>query len=230
MAIEKIDKIKKVSERIESLTIDKPSSADTTMMKERFEALLNQEGKQVNSTEQATKETAVQSPIDSYQKDHTSVQPTQAATPESVQSQVQRTANRLEEVKLRVQATENTELHPSMTGMLKKKLLHIDSSIESALAKAKAKESDPLGTADRPVVDNALNPIHRFVGLLTHGQHNLSAIEYHMESLQNNNELNPVQLMSVQLKVARVQQEIELFTSLLNKALESTKTIMNIQV
>jgi len=37
-------------------------------------------------------------------------------------------------------------------------------------------------------------------------------------------------LLAVQVKLSFVQQELEFFTNVLNKALESTKTIMNIQV
>jgi len=44
------------------------------------------------------------------------------------------------------------------------------------------------------------------------------------------NQLSPATMLLIQIKVGYIQQEIELFTSMLNKALESTKTIMNVQV
>ena len=42
--------------------------------------------------------------------------------------------------------------------------------------------------------------------------------------------LSPANMLAIQLKMNAVTQQIELFTSLLNKALESAKTIMNVQV
>jgi hypothetical protein len=37
-------------------------------------------------------------------------------------------------------------------------------------------------------------------------------------------------MLRIQLKVGYITQEVEFFTAVLNKALESTKTIMNVQV
>jgi hypothetical protein len=37
-------------------------------------------------------------------------------------------------------------------------------------------------------------------------------------------------MLAMQVKVGFVQQEMEFFTGMLNKALESTKTLMNVQV
>jgi hypothetical protein len=46
----------------------------------------------------------------------------------------------------------------------------------------------------------------------------------------NNKEITPANMLRIQMKVSYMQQEIEFFTAVLNKALESTKTIMNVQV
>jgi hypothetical protein len=46
----------------------------------------------------------------------------------------------------------------------------------------------------------------------------------------NGKQFTAADMLAMQIKVGYVQQEIEFFTSLLNKALESTKTIMNVQV
>jgi hypothetical protein len=232
MTIEKIDKIKQVSERLKALQVDRPDTMDTAVMRERFETLLRDEGKKTNEVGPLNRDpnTAV-SPMETARQNGTVASLDKALTPESITSQVRQTSTRIEALKKRVE-TPDVTVKPSMTGMLRKKLLHIDSSIESALQRAGATESDLQASkaGGREIVDNAMNPIHRFIGLLTHGQQNLQDIELHMESLRGNNQLDPTMLMSIQLKVARVQQEIELFTSLLNKALESTKTIMNIQV
>jgi hypothetical protein len=75
------------------------------------------------------------------------------------------------------------------------------------------------------------NPIVKFVGYLTHAQYQLQHLGDTIEQLQlTQKELTPANMLAIQIKVGYVQQEIEFFTSLLNKALESTKTIMNVQV
>ena len=51
-----------------------------------------------------------------------------------------------------------------------------------------------------------------------------------VEQFNLTGQITPANMLAIQMKMGYVQQQIELFTSLLNKALESTKTIMNVQV
>jgi hypothetical protein len=69
------------------------------------------------------------------------------------------------------------------------------------------------------------------LGLLTHGQTQLDTLTKDIGIMrQQQGEINPADMLLIQIKVTHIQQEIELFTSILNKALESTKTVMNVQV
>ena len=71
----------------------------------------------------------------------------------------------------------------------------------------------------------------RFLGFLTDGQHQLNTLATQVENWHLNKvEITPATMLSLQIKVGYLTQELEFFSSLLNKSLESTKTIMNVQV
>jgi hypothetical protein len=74
-------------------------------------------------------------------------------------------------------------------------------------------------------------PIDRFIGFLTHGQYQLQKLASDVQMMHlNKEEISPASMLAIQIKVGYVQQEIEFFANMLNKALESTKTIMNVQI
>lgn len=83
------------------------------------------------------------------------------------------------------------------------------------------KSGDPLEQLPRPV--------RKFVKLLTEGQSQLEALDKQLSTM-GDQELSPSKLLAIQIKVGHISHELELFSSLLNKAIESTKTIMNVQV
>jgi hypothetical protein len=83
------------------------------------------------------------------------------------------------------------------------------------------KRGDPLEKLPRPV--------RKFVKLLTEGQSQLEALDKQLTHM-GDQELSPAKLLAIQIKVGHISHELELFSSLLNKAIESTKTIMNVQV
>lgn len=73
------------------------------------------------------------------------------------------------------------------------------------------------------------SPVRKFVHLLTESQTRLEALDQQL-TMVGHTELSPTKLLSIQIKMGHISHELELFSSLLNKALESTKTIMNVQV
>jgi hypothetical protein len=76
-----------------------------------------------------------------------------------------------------------------------------------------------------------MSPIDRFLGMLTHSQTQLQSLASDVVKLQGpDGNITPANMLLIQIKVGHISQEIELFTSMLNKALESTKAIMNVQV
>jgi hypothetical protein len=131
----------------------------------------------------------------------------------------------IEEVKNKLSSS-SVEIKGSVQTLLRNKLSHIDENLRIALNKAGVEYVTP-GTASQ----NLTNPIERFLGFLTDGQFQLQHLAASLEHMgMSKEQLTPARMLAVQLKVGYIQQELELFTNLLNKALESTKTIMNVQV
>lgn len=128
-------------------------------------------------------------------------------------------------------AAEDVAIKPGYKTKLGNKLNHINESLRIAMDKINSPEVQASTT---PAVDGSagvVNPVQKFLGQMTHAQFQMESIRNYLTSMnENQSRLTPGNLIAIQLKVYGVQQEIELFTNMLNKALESTKTIMNVQV
>jgi hypothetical protein len=149
-------------------------------------------------------------------------------TPERLAEQAKSLIVQIDDLKSKLETTklDPNQIKGSVQRILRNKLDHIDESLKVAMDKA-GLEYKPLDKIDLSIS----TPVERFISLLTNGQEQLNTLggevlKYH----QNGRELSPASMLTVQIKVGQIQQEIEFFSSLLNKALESVKTIMNIQV
>jgi len=150
------------------------------------------------------------------------------ASYESLVAQTQEAITKIDEVKKTLESP-NITIKKSAQQILQNKLTHINESLEIALSRAgvELNPADIKGEAKVP----ATNPIERFLGFLTDGQYKLQNLGDELAQIEKDNkQLSPVNLLAIQVKVGQIQQELELFSSLLNKALESIKTVMNIQV
>ncbi len=132
--------------------------------------------------------------------------------------------SRIEEVKQTLQGPQ-VALKRSYEGLLEDKLSHIDDSLRVALDKAGLEYVPDGATEGIPTA------IEKFLGFLTRTQTHLDSIGGQVAGLRKSGkEIHPADLLAVQVKVNFVQQEMELFTNVLNKGLESTKTLLNTQV
>lgn len=121
----------------------------------------------------------------------------------------------------------NANVRPAYQTLLRNRLEHIDDSLKIALSKAGVEYTPPEVGATK----GAVKPIERFIGLLSNSQYQLENLSTTIDQLQlTDAKLSPASMLAIQIKVGYVQQQIELFTNLLNKSLESIKTIMNVQV
>jgi hypothetical protein len=147
-------------------------------------------------------------------------------SPEHLVAQTQEVIAKIEEIKEKLNSP-NLELKGSVQNLLKNKLSHIDENLRITLSKAGVEYSSVVpGATAVPE-----NPIERFLGFLTDGQHRLKMLGTEVESWHlNKTDINPATMLAMQVKVGFMTQELEFFSALLNKALESTKTIMNVQV
>ena len=122
-------------------------------------------------------------------------------------------------------ATSDLELNGSVRNLLRNKLSHVDDNLKVALQKAGVEYTPP------EVAPVKTNPIEHFLGLLTHSQFQLEHLANDVQIMHANRaEINPANMLLIQIKVGFIQQEMEFFTSVLTKSLDSTKTIMNVQI
>jgi hypothetical protein len=132
---------------------------------------------------------------------------------------------KIDEAKERLK-TPGLELDPAERTLLKSKLNHVDEGLKVLMENA--------GVEYRPPSDKLSGmaaPIHQFIGLLTHGQSQLENLTAQIKAVAaEGKDLSPATMLLMQVKVNRIQQSVELFVAMLNKGLESTKTIMNVQV
>jgi hypothetical protein len=173
------------------------------------------------------KKTTSSSLIEEVGKLNTKVAKISTLTPEELRNQAQSVIAQIDQVKTQLSQTQ-AEIKPSYQNLLRNRLTHIDDNLKIALSKAGVEYTPPAAQ----VTDiNSPNPIKRFIGYLTSSQYQLEHLNQTIEHLNLTKvQMTPASMLAIQIKVGYIQQQIELFTSLLNKALESTKTIMNVQV
>lgn len=104
-------------------------------------------------------------------------------------------------------------------------LQHADRYLNQALKAVSGVEAKTaIDQTDRP-------PLMRFLNFLTEGEKRLDNLIGGLQDFKTTHkELSPEMLLSVQIRLGFVQTELEFFTNVLNKSLESTKTIMNVQI
>lgn len=142
----------------------------------------------------------------------------------SIQQSSDKISTRIDEIK-EVLSGQDVSIKHSYEGLLEDKLTHIDDSLQIALEKA------GLEYVPSPATEGIPSAIEKFLGFLTKSQSTLENISTEVARLQTGGKMvHPADLLAVQLKMNYVQQEMELFTNLLNKGLESTKTLLNVQV
>lgn len=150
-----------------------------------------------------------------------------SGTAEGIKVQAKDAISHIESVKTQLSQVQ-TEIKPSYQTLLRNRLSHIDDNLKIALNKAGI-ENTP-SQQQTATVQTSQNPIHKFIDILTSSQNQLESLNTSIDSMVSKGRLSPAGMLAIQIKMTYVQQQIELFTNLLNKALESTKTIMNVQV
>ncbi|MCE2982864.1 MAG: hypothetical protein LW832_04775 [Parachlamydia sp.] len=214
--------------------IENPVPADTNIAVQQNGSATDQQQKKGNrpAVEDVEEVASVgnKSPsslLEEVKKLNTQVSKIAKLTPEELKNQSQSVIAQIEEVKTQLRTT-TSEIKPSYQTLLRNRLTHIDDNLKIALSKAGVEYTPPPAQAAQI---NSANPIERFIGFLSTSQYQLEHLGQIIDHLNlTKAQLTPANMLALQIKVSYVQQQMELFTSLLNKALESTKTIMNVQV
>ena len=226
--LEKIEKIKKVQRTDEASPLAETEEISRLPPnKERFEGFMRQDDPKMDAeTLRIDTSSGRNSLLDevresSFKTDNLKVTPTELV------AQTERAVNKIDEIKTTL-AQPDMAIRQDAAPLLRNKLSHIDDNIRITLSKADLEVPEQVKAIAAPPSDN---PITRFLGMLTDGQHKLQSLASEVDRWHQNKELiNPATMLAIQIKVNYISQELEFFTALLNKSLESTKTIMNVQV
>lgn len=224
MASEEIEKIKEVG--LKKLQ-PAGSAAEKISMepdKGKFDAALQEQEQFAKQAGAAQADNAVKpSLIEEVAKANHKVEPLTKSSPSELLAQAQGTVTEIE--RLKETLTTQPSINNAYRNLLHNKLTHIDDNLKIALSKAGVEYT----AAEQK--SGVVNPIERFLGNLSHAQFQLENLGSYLEGMAGAKEqLSPANMLAIQIKVTHIQQELEFFTSLLNKALESTKTLMNVQV
>ena len=220
MALEKIDKIKSVTDKLQPQTrIQEPN-------KDHFDTLMQQRDAAVERTEVASSEApkkANATLFDEVKNLNQRYDASSRSSPNELVAQAEDVIAQIDTLKTKLETPE-LDIKSSVQTLLRNKLNHIDENLKVALDKTGSEYTEPVRA------EGMSKPIDRFLGLLSNSQNQLETLATDVRAMSVSNEMSPASMLLIQIKVAQVQQQIELFTSMLNKALESTKTIMNVQV
>lgn len=225
---DKITRIEEISESLGKQKLDQEAIEPlerASPNKEQFDALMNLD-RQRSPTVVKTESSEKTSLMDHVRDIGHKVESVSRASPQQVVAQAQDVIKQIESVKTQL-ANPNLEIKGSVQNLLKNKLTHIDESLKIAMNRA-GMEYSPHEISGK---SNLITPIERFLGFLTHGQYQLQKLANDVEMMHlTGTEISPASMLAIQIKVGYVQQEVEFFANMLNKALESTKTIMNVQI
>jgi hypothetical protein len=227
--IDKIEEISKVGEGSSSKKIaGEPEVERVAPNPDHFQSLMQQSrSPQPQVPAHAAQEVeGVQKTtiFDEVRKLNQNVNQASRVSPKDLAMQAEGLISQIEQVKDKLK-TPDLNLKGSYQTLLQNKLTHIDENLRIALSKAGVEYKVP------EVQPKSSNPIDRFLGFLTDGQYQLQHLSKDLEGIANQRgQISPASMLAIQVKVTFITQELEFFTSVLNKALESTKTIMNVQV
>lgn len=230
-AIEKISKVKKVSR---SLNVDKVAQEQVRIPpdKEKFDRLMTNEPKKTDkliaieepaSKGQQTSTKAV-TPIETAEKTQRRGEEAYRGTRAELVAQTDTAVDKVKSIRQTLADNPKAEIKRSVQNVLQNKLIHIDENLRISLAKIGVDYTPP----EKP--KGLSTPVERFLNYLTHGQAQLETLSSQVSSIDQAHELSAGKVLALQIKVGFIQQELEFFASLLNKTLESTKTLMNVQV
>ena len=152
-----------------------------------------------------------------------SISPSSPPTLESITSQMQTSSSSLGDLQNKLN-TPNLKLKPSQKYLLRNKLQEANSQIRTVAEKTGVEVGDPVNTL------STNNPVGKFLALITDGQTQLESAQTMLQQRAKQAPMNPAELLMMQFKLSKAQQEIEYSSVLLSKAVDDIKVIFNIQI
>jgi hypothetical protein len=228
MSLEKIDKITNLSQSLKK--INQVSPQEIFLPDRDFRVVLQEQNLQAQATSKGGIEQEGMRPslLEEARKANNSTITSKNLTTKELAAQLETTVKQMDTVKLQL-GQANIDIKNAVQRNMQKKLKNVDSSIKTALNKV-GTNPQAIEAGHEPE-NSIMTPIERFLGMLTQSQNDLNLLSNDVMNLASADRTSsPAMMLTLQMKVSRIQYEVELFSNLLNKALESTKTIMNVQV
>lgn len=221
---EKVEKIEKVESRSPASQVEIPVER-VAPDGERFGALIDRPEKSYEVSGRRLE--SQKSLLEEVRDLNTHMGRMERTSPDLIVAQAQELIARIDGVKSTLSTNKDLVIKPSVEKLMRARLSHIDEGLKIAFERAGV-EYVPL---ERRKAKDFSGPIDSFLGALTNAQFQLDNLAYDVKAIHDNRDkLSPAHMLAIQIKVGFIQGEVEFFTSLLNKALESTKTVMNVQV
>lgn len=146
------------------------------------------------------------------------------ATTESLLGQVNAASNQIGELRNRLNTPDLT-LKNSHQKLLNSKLTEANDHLQKATEYLGAEDISPTQVAEDTT------PVTKFLGYLTDGENRLLSAKQQLSSLSaKGGELQPSEMMLVQINIAQAQQEIEFSSLLLSKVTDALKQTLSIQL
>lgn len=148
-------------------------------------------------------------------------------SPDEILAQTKDVIAQVDDIKVKLRAPE-LELSPGDQLAMRNRLSHVDEKLRVVLDQVGG-EYTPLEVKEAKA--SLQKPVERFLGMVENAESQLKHVFNQVGDVAGNNgTLDPSAMLMIQVKMGFIQQELEFFTSVLNKSLESTKTLMNVQV
>jgi len=203
--------------------MDGPSKAKFDAALERADTSKIERRQDIASTENVSLEAKKASLLDLATK-ATSEGSKITPTPKTLSDQAADLRSQLQRPRAVLLDAGNVPFDAKTTTTLSGHIEHMDRALRDATKLATGVETGTQISPEKP-------PAIRFLSYLTESDKHLSNLVTEINAMEaSRSKLTPAKMLALQIKLGFVQQELEFFTSVLNKGLEATKTIMNVQI
>lgn len=221
--ISKIEKVSKVVDEVQAIGQENLSEEPNP---ETFSKLLAEKTQEAQAVAQREVESAKKpTPIEAMDNTQRRVIHRKDDEFSGLIADVDQNIGKIETLKEQL-STQKIDISRPMRSSMQRSLIHTDAALKIALSKVGVDYTPP--TAQAP---GLVAPVQKFLGYLSNSQEQLETLGTTLSNLHaDDKSITPANMLALQMKMGVITQQIEFFSSLLNKSLESTKTIMNVQV
>lgn len=141
---------------------------------------------------------------------------------ETMQSQLNMATTHINDMQTQMQ-TPGLKIKPQEHAALINHMSQASDALRSANSK--------LGIDNEPLASTGDGPFSKFMSLITDGSKQIATAQNQLNDISKSpDQLNPAQMLSVQVKINQAQQQIEFSSILLSKTVDAFKQLMNIQI